>query len=198
MNLYPINTLVRKITEASVLGPHQLLEKLGYKNFNKGKRHLDAIFLHNSVSKEHRPFRKKLFEIFAVPPEEIEQARAETRQTLVDLANRAAAEKDQANPTMRLEAVFEIKPSGMHGHMFQHALSKVWEFKRMEPTMFIPLITAIIRQRQKNSQLYATQYGAELAYRLCVSSFERWIFDVNGNLTEKQSISPTLGPSVDF
>lgn len=199
MNLYPINALVREVSEASGLGPHQLLEKLGYKNFNKGKRHLDAVLVHDSVGKEHKPFRDKFLDLFSVTPEKIEHARGETRQILLDMASRAAMEKDQSKPTLRLEAVFEKKPSGMHGHMYQHALSKIWEFNPIaEPIRFIPLITAIIRQRRKNAQLYATQYGAELAYRLCINSFERWIFDVNGNLVEKQSISPTLKPSFDF
>lgn len=198
MSLHPINALVSEALTGSDLTAHTLIAGLGYKNFNKGKRHLDALVVGNSVRKEHKSFRDQIFSILAVAPEQVERARSETRHILLDLARQAAVEKDQQQPIMLLEAVFENAPSGMHGYMAQHAKSRMFGFKRMEPTILIPLITAIIRQRQKNARILPDRYPVARAYRFCVSSFERWIFDLNGNLRQKQTITPALGPKVDF
>jgi hypothetical protein len=69
MDLYPINELVSRVAADSGLTAREILEKLGYKNFNKGKRLLDALIAHNTLSKNHRHFRDKFFEVFRSPKE---------------------------------------------------------------------------------------------------------------------------------
>jgi hypothetical protein len=199
MDLFPINELVRKTAQDSGLSARPILDKMGYKNFNKGKRYFDAIVAHNSVNKDTKAFRQKYFETFLVPLSDVESARAATQKLLLEIASRAAEQKDEKRETMDLEAVFAEKPSGLHGHMYQYALSKIFNFRRSaNPEAYLKLIKAIIIQRQISGVTKNGPYGETVGYRLQLSSFERWIFDMNGSLTGKQSIIPGIHPTLDF
>lgn len=185
MDLYPINELVRRVAAASGLTALELLQKLGYKNFNKGKRLLDALVAHNSLSKDHKHFRDKFFEIFAVAEVEIEQARNETQKVL-----RSAAAGPAVN-SMLLMAVFEEKPKGLHGFMGLYAAAKFHEFKPVEPEYLLPLIRELVLLRVRNH----TDKVPPIGYRLLVSPVETWLFDRTGNLVEKLQVMP---PRVAF
>lgn len=184
-DLYPINELVRRVAADSGLTAREILEKLGYKNFNKGKRLLDALIAHNSLSKNHRHFRDKFFEIFAAADGEIEQARNETQKVL-----RSAAAGPAVN-SMLLMAVFEEKPKGLHGFMGLYAAAKFHEFKPVEPEYLLPLIRELVLQRVRNR----TDKVPPIGYRLLVSPVETWLFDQTGNLVEKLQVMP---PSMAF
>lgn len=183
-DLYPINELVRRVAADSGLTAREILEKLGYKNFNKGKRLLDALIAHNSLSKNHRHFRDKFFEIFAAADGEIEQARNETQKVL-----RSAAAGPAVN-SMLLMAVFEEKPKGLHGFMGLYAAAKFHEFKPVEPEYLLPLIRELVLLRVRNR----TDKVPPIGYRLLVSPVETWLFDPTGILVERMQVLPaTVG-----
>ena len=180
MDLYPINELVRQVAAASGLRAHELLQRLGYQNFNKGKRLLDALIAHNSLSKKHKHFREKFFEVFAVAEEEIEHARNETQKIL------PSAAAMQAVNSITLMAVFEEKPQGLHGYMGLYAAAKLHEFKPVEPELLLPLIRELVLQRVRNRMDKVPPIG----YRLLVSLVETWLFDPMGNLVERLAVLP--------
>ena len=185
MDLYPINELVRRVAADLGLTAREILEKLGYKNFNKGKRLLDALIAHNSLSKNHRHFRDKFFEVFAVAEGEIEHARNETQNVL-----RSAAAGPVVN-SMLLMAVFEEKPKGLHGFMGLYAAAKFHEFKPVEPEYLLPLIRELVLLRVRNRADKVPPIG----YRLLVSPVETWLFDPTGILGERMQVMP---PSMAF
>ena len=184
MDLYPINELVRRVAADSGLTAREILEKLGYENFNKGKRLLDALIAHNTLSKNHKHFRDKFFEVFAVAEGEIDHARNETQKIL-----RSAAAGPAVN-SMHLMAVFEEKPKGLHGFMGLYAAAKFHEFKPVEPEYLLPLIRELVLLRVRNRADKVPPIG----YRLLVSPVETWMFDQTGNLVEKLQVLPaTVG-----
>jgi len=186
MDLFPINELVRQTAIASGLSAPQLLQRLGYQNFNKGKRLMDAILAHNSLNKAHRHWRDKFFEIFTVPANEVQQAR---EATIAALRNISVAKPLQS---IKLVAVFEQKPQGLHGHMGLYAASAMHEFRSIDPDLLLPLIKSLVLHRVRTESKGEGHTGEPIAYRLLVSPMETWVFDRTGNLIEKLEILPAL------
>ncbi len=199
MKLQPINELLLSVANESGLVPAAILERLGYSNFNKGKRRLDAIVVHDSLHMKDKPFRDAFFNEFKVPEARIVEAREAARRNLQALAQELAAEKDAKTVVMPLEIIFENKGSGMHGRMYQHALAQLVPLdKTPQPEKFLGYIESQIQTHRQKPDRDRSPFGAVIGYRLIVSSTERWLFDLNGKLTEKQVFEPGVGVGMQF
>jgi hypothetical protein len=199
MKLQPINDLLLNVANESGLAPAAILERLGYRNFNKGKRRLDAIVVYDSLHMKDKAFRDAFFEVFQVAPKRVAEAREATRRNLQVLAQALAAEKDAKTGVMPLEIIFENKGSGMHGRMYQHALAQLVPLdKTPQPEKFLGYIESQIQTHRQKPDRDRSPFGAVIGYRLVVSSTERWLFDLNGKLTEKQVFEPEVGVGLNF